>query len=832
MSLQNIPSLDELVFREKKQPTIVNTDSNFVVVTYWWGRGNLNQNIARPCVSFYENFATQITKFTLKYLEVMYHPKTQQKVAMTNVDSIVKYMPQHIISLNAFINMTQYFAKVYVDSVFSDVNLIDNKNTNRFSNAKDIIDQMKREGSCPAEFALFEVSTNEINLREQAQRIFTECAKQLLLLNATSLVNTIHAKLAMNKMKDKYTTSDDDDIKNSVKDIIIVLANEGKQLTKDIQNNMKLKITFTAFGKTFTNISILDVLNIYLRHRSAMKFEDMITRWEQACAKANCNYLAVEYDYFSRNRLYQLAINAKPMFIKHALQLCNGRAAVYIDGDMFIRKYPAIFDMKNIDFMSRGWNIDPRSSYNNGNSIMYNPYKFETSGGIMYFSNSSEAIALMDMWIDESAKTYNLGKADDRILSMIFNARKFLLNMNIIQLPIEYLWLTLDYDDRMLEHIYDWDKNEMDESIFIDHPECLTSEETAEGAGSSSDRSPKLHKFLDSEEDDIPVSEEFYEAFMFPSADMAKQFNSYHTYMSKTPYIDDGNPILYEKKLVDKANPTNNEYPMYITTYDKGYGKKQKTVDNNLKIVTDELNNIYWTSGNGQNIINTRTDADNTIILCENSIPGEEYTIPMILALLARGHAVIYLPATCKNECYLSLIKDRRLNIELLFIPDIKNMEHILKPVIDMSQPIYFNQESDLSLLSKALAMYTSIEEFAYSLSIGNYQVISRIRIGYAFKSKGKPDISSFCSARPAITNSNRNIIAPSPLSQRLITVGGNRTRGGGVSQADIDEYIAGQQTMYGAGVPRHKSHKIKSHKIKPSKSKRRTNKRTRRNKK
>ena len=30
-------------------PTIVNKDSNFVVITYWWGRGNLNKNTQRPC---------------------------------------------------------------------------------------------------------------------------------------------------------------------------------------------------------------------------------------------------------------------------------------------------------------------------------------------------------------------------------------------------------------------------------------------------------------------------------------------------------------------------------------------------------------------------------------------------------------------------------------------------------------------------------------------------------------------------------------------------------------------------------------------------------------
>ena len=37
-----------------KQPTIINPDSNFVVVTYWWGAPNQNANIARPCISFYE----------------------------------------------------------------------------------------------------------------------------------------------------------------------------------------------------------------------------------------------------------------------------------------------------------------------------------------------------------------------------------------------------------------------------------------------------------------------------------------------------------------------------------------------------------------------------------------------------------------------------------------------------------------------------------------------------------------------------------------------------------------------------------------------------------
>ena len=33
----------------KLTPTIINDSSNFVVITYWWGRGNLNKNTQRPC---------------------------------------------------------------------------------------------------------------------------------------------------------------------------------------------------------------------------------------------------------------------------------------------------------------------------------------------------------------------------------------------------------------------------------------------------------------------------------------------------------------------------------------------------------------------------------------------------------------------------------------------------------------------------------------------------------------------------------------------------------------------------------------------------------------
>jgi hypothetical protein len=44
--------LKGIIAATKAEPKIVNDASKFVVVTYWWGSGNLNNNTARPCISF------------------------------------------------------------------------------------------------------------------------------------------------------------------------------------------------------------------------------------------------------------------------------------------------------------------------------------------------------------------------------------------------------------------------------------------------------------------------------------------------------------------------------------------------------------------------------------------------------------------------------------------------------------------------------------------------------------------------------------------------------------------------------------------------------------
>ena len=103
----------------------------------------------------------------------------------------------------------------------------------------------------------------------------------------------------------------------------------------------------------------------FVKHE-ATKFEDMIAEWEAMCKRIGCNYIVEEYPEFAFPGKYQLAINLKPLFIKEALRVAGmqGRGVLYIDGDMKLSRYPDIFDMPGVDFMARGWNVDPRGSMN------------------------------------------------------------------------------------------------------------------------------------------------------------------------------------------------------------------------------------------------------------------------------------------------------------------------------------------------------------------------------------------------------------------------------------------------------------------------------------
>jgi len=217
--------------------------------------------------------------------------------------------------------------------------------------------------------------------------------------------------------------------------------------------------------------------------KKPMTYDTMIDNWVESCTAANCNYLVVEYPEFAQKGMYQVAINFKPEFILKALDACKPRNVVYIDGDMKILKYPCAFDVDDVDFMAISWNSDVRMCYK---CECYDPYVLEISGGTIYFGQGYWARFLLQHWIDEIKKYPK--KAEDRVISLLFNNRELLAQTNIIQLPIEYLWLTMAYDESIVDKSFDR------KDITIEHPECLTGEDRAGAMGADANRVPESYR--------------------------------------------------------------------------------------------------------------------------------------------------------------------------------------------------------------------------------------------------------------------------------------------------------------------------------------------------
>ena len=344
-----------------------------------------------------------------------------------------------------------------------------------------------------------------------------------------------------------------------------------------------------------------------MQWRDPITYDAMIQNWEHSCRKAGCNYLAVEYPEYAKGLMYQVAINAKGYFIKKALEQCEPRGVVYIDGDMLVQTYPGVFDCPNIDFAARAWNYDARTSflslalnqmnatflsrvfrnkgkalirqfekdlkvvlqeettkhkkdqrftnilrymnssidsiskqivllnitgeeveessienlmtlyrwksniktinaflvkvlqeikkYQPAGSLCFDPYSFETSGGTMFFGNTPMAKNLLQKWVDFAKSPELTGKADDRVLSLLIMKFHLLAMINVIYLPIEYLWLTLNYNNLLLDSL-----ESGVETIVFEHPECLTAEEAAANMGAAKNREPNNYEELVSDE--------------------------------------------------------------------------------------------------------------------------------------------------------------------------------------------------------------------------------------------------------------------------------------------------------------------------------------------
>lgn len=751
---EDIKRVTDIVSRTTKSPTIVNPDSRFVVVTYWWGRGNYNGNTARPCIAFFEQFIQNVIKIIVDTGNTVYIQRNESILT----ENLIKNLIPIIFKLEPFKKNLNKFAVSYLHMIYEYCGL--KVNLHKDSNAKiesaniELIKCLdKRRGKdVPANFHLYS--------KTELIRIFQYITIEIIRVCQKELLELIKVDIEANALKEQFEVIAGTNNKSGLdklKKLIDAKNIKKKDIRRRISEQLKKKRaskpsanvlfsdtnTLQLFKNYEEKVNIYDILNDLLRYQSPIKFEEMIDKWERICAEQGCNYLSVEYPEFAAKGGYQLAINAKPVFIKKALELCQDRAVVYIDGDMFVRKYPQIFDMPDVDFMARGWWIDPRSSYKMEESIMYDPYTFETSGGIMYFSQTRPAKFLIDKWIEIAAKPLQAGKADDRVLSLVFNSYKMLLNMKIIQLPIEYLWLTLDYDERLREMVYDYNDKKMRETIYVEHPECLTTEETAAGAGAASDRTPKFYDFLGDYL--VPVSETVHEYLMFPNKEMTAAFKDYYTYMDGITYLDDGNEDLYKKGFVNPEEPDYNEQPLYIISYDKQLGDKPSP--NNSSLTYNQVSKLNFDRARKMNIKGLkylRQVNDSTVEIKPqptDDIPAAKL-IALIIKLLLAGKTVIYNPEFEQGydvKYYNKLINNLDGlygDLELVFVPIIKGLQlsDFFRPGINLTQPVLFRPGNDIMI--RFLSMYLSLDSVSDILLYGSYEFMSRVRVGYLKKDK------------------------------------------------------------------------------------------------
>lgn len=552
-------------------PVIVNPESKFVLVTYWWGGGNLNKNTQLPCIADLQE----------EYLG-------EQDDILWDEDSGVPEL--------------------------------------------------------------------------EAEKVKLASAKRALLANPNDA--------AQKKIKA-------DAIKEAKKHIRNILGSQNmRRVMNEFVNSETLRRRASGEG------------------RDPIAFRAMIDMWKRHHSNLRINHLAVEFEIGPSE--YQYGINIKPYFIKKSLEKCSqqgqNRSVLYIDGDMFANKFPRIFETQGVDLMLRGWGIDPRSNNKFLNSVCFDPYIIETSGGTMFFGNTPNAHTILNDWDAESCLAKNAGKADDRILSMVLSLNNWGIRGSIILLPIEYLWLTNDYEKNgPLKQLAT--ETGMTCDPIIEHPACLTSEDTATGGTSSREPDgywPKIGAVVDCKE----IGGTFYEYIFFEHKRDVPTFG---------PYLN------YIKTATNSADPPNNKL-FNVVSWDEKYGQHNQTATTNLTF----NNNVITPYGNAA---------------CEQNVMDVPPTTPDIIKVclghLRAGHSVrVGGDGTFTSTSDIRITPKNIIKAQDQYTVGMPPSDIIRRFEIDTTQPIYFSCKNPIVM--HLLAMCENLESLNVHLK-DSYMFTSRI---------------------------------------------------------------------------------------------------------
>lgn len=413
--------------------------------------------------------------------------------------------------------------------------------------------------------------------------------------------------------------------------------------------------------------------------KQGKRYDEMIEDWIENMQKRKLNYLEAEYPMFAVKGGYQNAINFKPHFIEAALRACYPRSVLYIDGDMNIKKYPHILDTPGIDFGARSWAID----IDNEEQMCYDPFVFETSGGTLFFGQTRFGYQLLQMWQDKAKK--QPGKADDRVLSLLFNNKKMMMDLSFVALPIEYLWLNLLYDP-----VKSIKKHRS--SPIITHPFCITSEEAA------IELSDEILKSMKSR---IPVRYGYYVEDRVRCQRIYDTIYMYIAYKDKKTAEQDRDYLKWLK---------NNRH--VIISYSNRYGQYNAIANRNER----NMKSIQRISGNYHTILVTTSSTIDSKDY-DVHVTKKDMIIPTILSYLSHKKNVIYVPPSSNyvTSSIRSIERRSRNGYQLIAKNKNKSERHFKKEymlTIDTSYLIYFSHNNsvlfDLAMMSENLQKISS----------------------------------------------------------------------------------------------------------------------------
>ena len=232
--------------------------------------------------------------------------------------------------------------------------------------------------------------------------------------------------------------------------------------------------------------------DVLITMREKKTYGELTNRLIKQCNDLNMNYYVEIYD--AKDGKYQDLINYKPNFIHNTIEKFD-MPVIYTDADMYPTQYLDLFDQTHFDCMlynARAGIADTFHSKLTMEKICYTLDDMNISGGTMFWSNSNVSKNALKLW--DHISHNNKGKADDRLLDVLFNSTFMIQNLKCYWLPTSYIYITEKLNSQGA-HMKDF----VNKPIII-HPEDITAEEMV---GSSRSRMPVDYYFSRTREAEI-----------------------------------------------------------------------------------------------------------------------------------------------------------------------------------------------------------------------------------------------------------------------------------------------------------------------------------------